>query len=147
MIEDLRVLGDCDINDTGSKVSFKADPEIFTETTVYDFETLRSRIQQLAFLNKGLRITIRDLRDEANKQEFSYHYEGGIVEYAKFLDKDRNQIAGIGDNVIYAEGVDEKQTFPLKLQFIIMMVIVLMFYHLPIIFTPMRVELMRKALC
>ena len=108
VIEDLRVLGDCDINDTGSKVSFKADPEIFTETTVYDFETLRSRIQQLAFLNKGLRITIRDLRDEANKQEFSYHYEGGIVEYAKFLDKDRNQIAGIGDNVIYAEGVDEK---------------------------------------
>lgn len=108
VIEDLRVLGDCDINDTGSKVSFKADPEIFTETTVYDFETLRSRIQQLAFLNKGLRITIRDLRDEANKQEFSYHYEGGIVEYAKFLDKDRNQIAGIGDNVIYAEGVDGK---------------------------------------
>ena len=108
VIEDLRVLGDCDVLDTGSKVTFKADPEIFTETTVYDFETLRSRIQQLAFLNKGLRITIRDLRDEANKQEFSYHYEGGIVEYAKFLDKDRNQIAGIGDNVIYAEGVDEK---------------------------------------
>ncbi len=107
VIEDLRILGECDINDTGSCVSFKADPTIFTETTVYEFEILRSRIQQLAFLNKGLRITIKDTRN-AEPVEFSYCYEGGIVEYANFLDTDKKQVQGIFDNVIYAEGVDDK---------------------------------------
>ena len=58
-------------------VVFKADPLIFTETTTYDYETLRSRVQQLAFLNKGIRISIRDLRKEEPIEDV-YHYEGGI---------------------------------------------------------------------
>ena len=107
VVEDLIEIGTCDIDDTGSNVTFKADSEIFTETTVYDFETLRSRIQQLAFLNKGLRITIRDKREE-NVKEFSYMYEGGIVEYAHFLDKDKQELPNIGPTVIYADQVDEK---------------------------------------
>ena len=105
--EDLVVIGDCDIDDTGSNVTFKADAEIFTETTVYDFEILRSRIQQLAFLNKGLRITIRDKREEKEK-EFSYMYEGGIVEYAHFLDQNKENLPNVGPAVIYADKVDEK---------------------------------------
>lgn len=104
---DLEVLGDCDIADTGSKVTFKADAQIFTETTVYDLEILRSRIQQLAFLNKGLRISLKDLRWET-PIEYSYCYEGGIIEYAHFLDEKKNEINGIGQNVIYVDGVDEK---------------------------------------
>ncbi len=104
---DLEILGDCDISDTGSKVTFKADSQIFTETTVYDFEILRSRIQQLAFLNKGLRITIKDSRGET-PIEYSYCYEGGIIEYANFLDESKPVINGIDKSVIYVDGVDEK---------------------------------------
>ncbi|MCR5787401.1 MAG: DNA topoisomerase (ATP-hydrolyzing) subunit B [Acholeplasmatales bacterium] len=107
VVQDLTEIGTCDIEDTGSNVTFKADSEIFTETTIYDFETLRSRIQQLAFLNKGLRITIRDKREE-NVKEFSYMYEGGIVEYAHFLDKDKQELPNIGPTVIYADQVDDK---------------------------------------
>ena len=106
--EDLHVIGNCDINDTGSKVTFKADSEIFTETTVYNFETLRTRVQELAFLNKDLRITIRDLRDDANKQEFSYLYKGGIIEYANFIDEKKEKLAANQDKVIYVDKVDEK---------------------------------------
>ena len=59
-------------------IRFKADGEIFTETTVYNYETLQQRIRELAFLNKGIQITLRDERDEENVREDSYHYEGGI---------------------------------------------------------------------
>ncbi len=106
--EDLHIIGECDINDTGSKVTFKADSEIFTETTVYNFETLRTRVQELAFLNKDLRITIRDLRDEANKVEFSYLYKGGIIEYAKFIDEKKENLPFNQDKVIYVDKIDEK---------------------------------------
>ncbi len=104
---ELEIIGDCDINDTGSNVKFKADNQIFTETTVYDFEILRQRIQQLAFLNKGLRITIRDTRFDEPK-EFSYMYDGGIVEYVHFIDQNATLVPGIDNNVIYVEKVDEK---------------------------------------
>jgi DNA gyrase subunit B len=111
--QDLTEIGTCAIEDTGSKVIFKADAEIFTETTHYDFEILRSRIQQLAFLNKGLRITIRDLREETPK-ELSYMYEGGIVEYVHFLDQSKTDLPHMGKNVIYADQVDEKSNITVE---------------------------------
>ena len=91
-------------NHTGSKVTFKADAEIFTETTVYDYEKLRSRIQQLAFLNKGIRISVKDSRDPENIIENSYHYEGGIKEYVEFLNQGKTPVNG---SVIYAEGTKD----------------------------------------
>ncbi len=76
---------------TGTVVTFKADPNVFTETTHYDYETLRNRIQELAFLNRGIRISIIDLRKE-EIVENTYHYEGGIVEYVKFLNSNKGHI-------------------------------------------------------
>lgn len=75
---DLEVVGETDDDNTGTEIRFKADPEIFTETTVYDYETLQQRIKELAFLNKGISITLRDERDEDEVREDNYHYEGGI---------------------------------------------------------------------
>ena len=84
---------------TGTIVTFKADGLVFTETTVYDYEILRNRIQQLAFLNKGIRITISDQRVE-NPIEHTYHYEGGIVEYVGFLNVGKGKV---NHDIIYVE--------------------------------------------
>ncbi len=73
----------------GTVIRFKADGEIFTETTVYNYETLQQRIRELAFLNKGIQITLRDERDEENVREDSYHYEGGIKSYVELLNQIR----------------------------------------------------------
>ncbi|XMB67851.1 DNA topoisomerase (ATP-hydrolyzing) subunit B [Mycoplasmatota bacterium zrk1] len=86
---DLEVIGDTD--KTGTITRFKADKEIFTETDVYDFEILRSRVQQLAFLNKGLKITLRDVRTE-ELVEYNYKYDGGISEYVEFLNEGKETI-------------------------------------------------------
>ncbi len=96
---DLKELGSTD-KETGSCVTFKADNLIFTETTVYEYELLRARIQQLAFLNKGLRITIRDLRNDDNIIENSYMYEGGIVEYVEYINAKKEKV---NNKVIYCE--------------------------------------------
>lgn len=96
-VADLKMIGDTD--KTGTEVIFKADPTIFTETITYDYETLRDRIRQLAFLNKGLKINLIDRREgEEKRQEF--HYEGGIKEYVKFLNKNKTPIH---DDIIYME--------------------------------------------
>ena len=88
---------------TGTIVTFKFDPDIFKETQVYDYETLRNRIQELAFLNRGIKITIIDLRkDEPIENE--YHYEGGIIEYVQFLNKNRGRVNQ--DIVFYEKEVD-----------------------------------------
>ncbi len=97
VVSDLKEYGES--NHTGSRVTFKADPLIFTETTTYDYETLRSRIQQLAFLNKGIRLTIRDLRKEETVENV-YHYEGGIKEYVSFINTNKKTI---NDSIIYCE--------------------------------------------
>lgn len=94
---DLKIIGDCD--DTGTTVVFKADPLIFDETTVYDFETLNQRIRELAFLNKGLKLIIEDHRLESHKVK-EYYYEGGIKEYVLFLNKNKT---AIHEEVIYVE--------------------------------------------
>ena len=87
--KDLEVVGTCD--DTGTTVVFKPDPTIFTETTVYDFETLNQRIRELAFLNKGLRLVLIDERGD-KPRENDYMYEGGIREYVAYLNKNKTAL-------------------------------------------------------
>ncbi len=99
---------------TGSQVIFKADPIMFTETTVYSYETLRQRIQQLAFLNKGIKMTIRDKRNEEQVVENVYHYEGGIKEYVEFLNAGEKLIA---PKIIYCEGEKDNIQVEVALQY------------------------------
>ena len=108
---DLKIVGETD--HTGSQVKFKADPEIFTETTTYEFETLRSRIQQLAFLNKGIKITIRDSRGE-EPVEFIYEYEGGIKEYAKFLNAGKKIL---NEEIVYCENEKDNIQVEVAIQY------------------------------
>lgn len=97
----------------GTIVHFKPDPTIFRETTVYNIDTLTARIRELAFLNKGLRITIEDKRNgEDNRQEF--HYEGGIRHYVEFLNKGHEVLF---DPPIYVEGQYDGITVEVSLQY------------------------------
>ena len=93
----------CNEEDHGSEVFFKADPSIFTETTVYNHNVLRDRIRQLAFLNKGIRIIFIDERKEFNNEEerCEFLYDGGIREYVEYLNSTRT---AIHPSVIYVEG-------------------------------------------
>ena len=112
--EDLKVIGTSTSN--GSKVIFKYDPEIFNDESVkegYNFETLRNRIQQLAFLNKGLRITISDLRGE-EPVVHSYCYDGGIKEYVEFLNKNKTVQH---KDIIYTEEVVDNITIEIAVQY------------------------------
>ncbi|MBR2825446.1 MAG: DNA topoisomerase (ATP-hydrolyzing) subunit B [Solobacterium sp.] len=104
-IEELKVVGTCDKNKHGSLIRFKADPTIFTETTVYNYETLRDRLRQLAFLNKGIRIVFKDNRiEDENKKEHTFMFEGGLKQYVEYLNKNRTTIH---PDVIYCEGNDQ----------------------------------------
>lgn len=85
----------------GTVVNFKADPEIFKETTHYDFETLNRRIRELAFLNKGLHITLEDCRPNEDNQQVAYQYEGGIKEYIAYLNRNKEVLF---DEPVYLEG-------------------------------------------
>ena len=101
-VEPMKIIGDCDPAKHGSMVRFKADPKIFTETTVYEHDTLRDRLRQLAFLNKGIRLEFNDEREEEeSKRHHSFLYEGGLKEYVKFLNKNRTVIH---PDVVYCEG-------------------------------------------
>ena len=88
--EDLKIIDKCDKDRTGTTVQFLPDDAIFTETRIYDYDILKNRLKELAFLNKGLRITLYDDR-EADKKD-SFCYEGGIVEYVQMLNKSKNPI-------------------------------------------------------
>ena len=99
--------------ETGTLVRFKADPEIFKETTVYDFETLNSRLRQLAFLNKNIRLTLTDEREE-EPVHVDYHYAGGIMEYVRYLNKSRSVLS---DKVIYVEGLQDGILAEVALQY------------------------------
>jgi len=98
-VESLKEIGTCEENRTGTTVTFKADPEIFTETTIYNYDILSKRLQELAFLNKGIRIILVDEREDDKKQEFLYN--GGIIEYVNMLNKNKTPIH---KDVIYVEG-------------------------------------------
>ncbi|MBR2781629.1 MAG: DNA topoisomerase (ATP-hydrolyzing) subunit B [Eubacteriaceae bacterium] len=97
---------------TGTTVSFKPDYEIFSEL-VYSYDTLRHRIQELAFLNKGLRITLKDARTEDGKYE-EFHYEGGIVEYIKLLNSGKEPLT---PNVIYFEKSTDAGELEIAMQY------------------------------
>ncbi len=87
IVTDLEIIGDTD--ETGTLVRFKADPEIFTETTVYEYETLQRRIREQAFLNAGLRISLTDRRDEENIIEDVYCFEGGLSSFVQYINESR----------------------------------------------------------
>ena len=97
----LKVVGNCPIDQHGTEVHFLPDPEIFEET-VYDFEILRIRLQETAFLTKGLRILLKDDREE--KREKVFHYEGGIQEFVTYLNKGK---VPLYSDVIYCEGTKD----------------------------------------
>ena len=107
----LKIIGQT--KETGTLVRFKADPEIFKETTVYDFETLNSRLRQLAFLNKNIRLTLTDEREE-EPVHVDYHYAGGIMEYVRYLNKSRSVLS---DKVIYVEGLQDGILAEVALQY------------------------------
>ncbi|SOC08060.1 DNA gyrase subunit B [Ureibacillus xyleni] len=88
-IQPLKVIGDSD--ETGTTTRFKADPEIFKETTVYEYDILATRVRELAYLNRGIKITIADEREEEVRSE-SFHFEGGIREYVEHLNKSKEPI-------------------------------------------------------
>lgn len=109
MTSPLQVIGQA--KDTGTTVTFKPDPEIF-ETTVFDFDTLKIRLQELAFLNKGLRITLADARND-NRQE-SFMYEGGLNSFVKFLNENKDVI---NDTVIDVESTRDDVVVDVALQY------------------------------
>lgn len=110
-VTDVNVIGTS--THTGTIVTFKSDHLVFTETTVYDFEVLRNRIQQLAFLNKGIKITISDQRGDL-PIEHTYHYEGGIVEYVQFLNTGKGKV---NQEVIYMDKEVDGVTIEIAMQY------------------------------
>ena len=98
----LKVIGDCPEEKTGTKVTFKADPEVF-ETTVYEFDILKTRLRETAFLTKNLRIELYDLREEETVERI-FHYEGGIKEFVTYLN---NSKQALYNDVLYFEGTKE----------------------------------------
>ena len=111
-VGELKVIDTCSADRTGTTVRFKADPEIFKETTVYDYDTLKTRLRELAFLNKGLRIILSDLRDIERKEEFLYH--GGIIEYVKMLNANK---APLNSEIIYVSGSEDNISIEVALQY------------------------------
>jgi DNA gyrase subunit B len=107
---DLAIVGSAD--STGTTTHFKPDGEIFTETLIYEFDTLATRIRELAFLNRGLKITIEDKRVENKRNE--YHYEGGIKSYVEHLNRTKEVIH---DEPIYIEGDRDGITIEVALQY------------------------------
>ena len=110
-IDELHIIGESD--STGTEVKFTPDPTIFTETTVYDYDILRNRIRELAFLNKGLKITLEDLRSD-KPQRHEFHYEGGISEYVRFLNKNKEVIH---EEVIHVEGERDGISVEIAMQY------------------------------
>ena len=107
----VRVIGTCDPSEHGTKVTFLPDPEIFQETTVFDFNTLKTRLRETAFLTKNLKIVLKDDREE--KQEVTFHYEGGIREFVKYLNR---SVQPLYEPIIYCEGIKDKVLVEVALQ-------------------------------
>ena len=98
----LKVIGECEPDRTGTKVTFLPDKEIF-EDTIFDYSVLKQRFREMAFLTKGLRIVLRDWREE-ELHEHVFHYEGGIKEFVTYLNKSKTPLY---DQIIYCEGVKD----------------------------------------
>ena len=99
----LKVDGECPADKTGTKVSFKPDATIFQETTVYEFDVLKQRLREMAFLTKGLKIVLTDLRVEEGEEPVvrEFHYEGGIKEFVTYLNKSKTPLY---QDILYFEG-------------------------------------------
>ncbi|ATH93941.1 DNA gyrase subunit B [Bacillus glycinifermentans] len=108
---DLKIIGETDR--TGTTTHFAPDPEIFTETTVYDYDTLATRVRELAFLTKGVKITIEDKR-EGQERKNEYCYEGGIKSYVEHLNRSREVIH---EEPVYIEGSKDGITIEVALQY------------------------------
>ena len=107
---DLKVVGETD--KTGTVIQFRPDGEIFTETLEYDFDTLANRLRELAFLNRGIKITIEDKREEDKRRE--YHYEGGIKSYVEHLNRSKEVIH---EEPIYIEGNRDNISVEIAIQY------------------------------
>jgi DNA gyrase subunit B len=112
-VQPLTVIGTCAANRTGTTVTFKPDSEIF-DTEIYDYETLKVRVRELAFLNRGLQLTLRDDRDEEDTQGEKFLYEGGISEYVRFLNQNKTPIHG---DIIHLEGEQDGIFFEVAMQY------------------------------
>ena len=99
----LKVIDECPLEKTGTSVTFLPDKEIFEET-VFEFNTLKTRLREMAFLTKGLRIVLRDLREEEVKEK-EFHYEGGIKEFVEYLNHSKTALY---DDIIYCEGMKDE---------------------------------------
>ena len=111
-VQPLTVIGACEEDKSGTTVTFKPDADIF-DTDIYDYETLKVRTRELAFLNKGLRLTLTDKRLGEEKQE-TFHYEGGISEYVKFLNKNKTPIH---EEIIHLQGEEAGIMFEVAMQY------------------------------
>ena len=96
----LKEIGTCEPENTGTKVTFSPDPEIFEET-VYDYDILKQRLREMAFLTKNLKIVLRDMRPEDGMIEKTFHYEGGITEFVTYLNRSKTPLY---EDVLYFEG-------------------------------------------
>jgi DNA gyrase subunit B len=97
----LKVIGECGMDEQGTKVTFLPDKEIFEET-IYDYDTLKIRLRETAFLTKNLKIILKDEREEGH--EHTFHYEGGIKEFVSYLNKGKTSLY---DQVFYCEGIKD----------------------------------------
>ncbi len=100
IVEHLKRIGDCEKGHNGTTVTFKPDATIFTDTTVYDYEKIRDRMRQVAYLNRGIKINVTDARVTPNIKE-SFCYQGGIKEYVLYINAGKTRLF---DEVIYCEG-------------------------------------------
>ncbi len=110
--KELTVIGDCDADKHGTKVTFLPDKEIFQETQEFEFKVLKQRLREMAFLTKNLRIDLQDLREGMEKEE-SYHYEGGIKEFVQYLNKASTPLY---NDIIYCEGTKNNVMIEVALQ-------------------------------
>ena len=111
VVKKLSVIGECDIEKTGTKVTFLPDGEIFEET-VFDFDILKNRFREMAFLTKGLKIVIRDDREE-EPVEKTFHYEGGIKEFVQYLNRSKTPLY---EDIIYCEGTENDVVVEVAMQ-------------------------------
>ena len=111
VIYKLKVVGECDPAKTGTKVTFLPDDTIF-EDTVFDYDTLKQRFREMAFLTKGLKISLTDLRDEEPKEKV-FHYEGGIKEFVEYLNRSKTPLY---EQIIYCEGTKDNVQVEVAMQ-------------------------------
>ena len=111
-VESLKEIGECSLDRTGTSVTFKPDPTIFEETTVFDYDTLKQRVRELAFLNRDLKLILIDEREVDKKDEFLY--EGGISEYVKMINTNKKPIH---ETIVDVSGVENDISIEVALQY------------------------------